>query len=71
VVLGRAGYTHAIFPHQRYDLSNHIYWMLYGKPGGKGHFSGIFSGELESEYARCLKERFISDTIYAIAEPGE
>jgi len=71
VVLSRAGYHHEILPHQRYDLSNHIYWMLYGKPGGKGYFSGIFSRELEREYAKCLKDRFLSDTLYAVAEPGE
>jgi SAM-dependent methyltransferase len=70
VVLSRAGYHHEILPHQRYDLSNHIYWMIYKKPGGKGYFSGIFPVELEREYAKCLKDRFLSDTLYAVAEPG-
>lgn len=67
-VLQKAGYNYDIFPLQRYDLSNHIYWMLYGKPGGKGFFNSIFSESLEYEYEKCLKEKFLCDTIYAIAE---
>jgi 2-polyprenyl-3-methyl-5-hydroxy-6-metoxy-1,4-benzoquinol methylase len=67
-VLEKSGYIYNIFPHQRYDLSNHIYWMLYGEPGGKGFFNQIFSIDLLEEYEKCLKSQFLCDTIYAIAQ---
>ena len=67
-VLQRAGYVYDIFPLERYDLSNHMYWMLYGKPGGKGFFKEIFSKDLLEEYEKCLKNQFLCDTIYAIAQ---
>lgn len=67
-VLDRAGYRSDIHPLQRYDLSNHMYWMQYGKPGGQGHYNTVFTPSLLSEYSRCLKSRFLCDTIYAIAE---
>jgi len=71
-VLDRAGYQAEIFPLQRYDLSNHMYWMQYGKPGGQGYYNSIFTPTLRAEYENCLKDRFICDTIYAVAEkePG-
>jgi len=67
-VLEMAGYHFEIFPLQRYDLSNHIHWMLEGKPGGQGRFSEVFSPSLLSEYEKNLKEKFLCDTIYAIAQ---
>ena len=66
-ILDSAGLDCQIFPHQRYDLSNHIYWMLYGIPGGKGYFNKYFSPYLLEEYEKSLKDRFICDTIYAVA----
>jgi len=66
-VLERAGYSFEIIPLQRYDLSNHLNWMLTGKPGGQGRFSTIFSPALLEEYETCLKEQFLCDTIYAVA----
>jgi SAM-dependent methyltransferase len=70
-VLERAGYRFTILPHQRYDLSNHMYWMLYRKPGGKGFFRPSFSYDLEQEYAKCLKDRFTCDTLIAVAQPED
>jgi len=67
-VLEDAGYQYEIFPLQRYDLSNHMYWMITGKPGGQGHFNAVFSPTLLDEYEKNLKERFLCDTIYAIAK---
>ena len=67
-VLEKAGYQYEIFPLQRYDLSNHMYWMITGKPGGQGHFNEVFSPFLLDEYEKNLKERFLCDTIYAIAK---
>lgn len=54
-------------PVQRYDLSNHVYWLTDGKPGGTGKHDNIFSKGLNEEYKKCLKDRWICDTILAIA----
>src|ERR1044071_5573803 len=35
-VLTRAGYNLEMKPVQRYDLSNHLVWMMKGQPGGMG-----------------------------------
>ena len=70
-VLGSAGYRYEILPLQRYDLSNHMRWMLTGKPGGHGYFKSIFPQSLLYEYEKCLIEQFLCDTIYAIAEKTE
>jgi 2-polyprenyl-3-methyl-5-hydroxy-6-metoxy-1,4-benzoquinol methylase len=68
-VITSAGYKYEIFPLQRYDLSNHMNWMLTGKPGGQGRFDNIFTQSLLDEYEKTLKNKFLCDTIYAIAEP--
>lgn len=67
IVLEKAGYRYEMYPLQRYDLSNHMYWMLTGKPGGQGFFNTIFPQSLLDEYEKTLKEQFLCDTIYAIA----
>lgn len=71
-VLDQAGYKSEIFPLQRYDISNHMYWMQYGKPGGQGYYNTIFTPTLLAEYEKCLKDKFICDTLYSVAEknPG-
>jgi len=66
-VLEKAGYSFEILPLQRYDLSNHMNWMLTGKPGGQSRFSEIFPESLLKEYENALKTKFLCDTIYAIA----
>jgi len=70
-VINRAGYRVEIHPLQRYDLSNHMHWMQYGKPGGQGCFNSVFTQTLLDEYATCLKTKFLCDTIYGIAEKLE
>lgn len=42
--------------------------MITGKPGGMGYFNTIFSPSLVKEYENNLKEKFLCDTIYAVAE---
>jgi SAM-dependent methyltransferase len=56
----------SIYPKQRYDLSNHMHWMIYGKPGGIGRYNSIFSPALLSEYAECLMDKFLCDTLFAV-----
>lgn len=58
--------TIKLIPIQRYDLSNHMYWLHYGKPGGAGKYSSIFPESLDTAYADCLKQYFLCDTILGI-----
>lgn len=53
---------------QRYDLSNHIHWMLAGKPGGMGLYNHIFSQTLLDAYADDLRKHLICDTLFAIVK---
>lgn len=57
-----------IYPHQRYDLSNHMHWMMYGKPGGVGRYNSVFSTKLLREYAKSLEEHFFCDTLFAVVK---
>jgi SAM-dependent methyltransferase len=67
-VLTRAGYSVKMIPAQRYDLSNHMVWMMDGKPGGAGRFNDLFTPELESAYAEALKRQWKCDTLFAVVE---
>lgn len=67
-VLIRAGYDVQMIPAQRYDLSNHMVWMMEGKPGGVGRFKEIFTPELEIAYAEALKKHLKCDTLFAVME---
>lgn len=67
-VLRKAGFSAvAIEPEQRYDLSNHMHWMLAGKPGGQGKYNHAFSPELLAAYSQNLKDRYLCDTLFAVA----
>lgn len=58
--------TVELIPIQRYDLSNHMCWLHYGKPGGTGKYNSVFPEPLDTAYAECLKQRFLCDTILGI-----
>ncbi|MFC1517602.1 class I SAM-dependent methyltransferase [Candidatus Margulisiibacteriota bacterium] len=53
-------------PIQRYDISNHIYWLTEGKPGGTGKYSNIFSEILNKEYRNSLERSWLCDSILAV-----
>ena len=66
-VINLAGMSNfTIFPLQRYDISNHMHWMMYGKPGGTSQYNSIFSPLLLAEYAKNLEDKFICDTLFAV-----
>ena len=50
------GWSFEITPHQRYDLSNHMWWMQTGKPGGRGKYAQIFSKQLDQQYKEDLEK---------------
>jgi len=66
-VITLAGFSEfTIFPRQRYDISNHMHWMMYGKPGGTGRYNSVFSPLLLKEYSKDLEDHFLCDTLYAV-----
>ncbi len=67
-LLDKLNCKYKLIPEQRYDLSNHIIWMLEGKPGGQNHFSNIFSDELINKYQQDLKDKWLCDTIICIIQ---
>lgn len=66
-MLEKAGMNNiSLFPRQRYDLSNHMHWMMNGKPGGTGRYNAVFSKELLAEYGKNLEDHFLCDTLFAV-----
>lgn len=57
-----------IIPHQRYPLSNHLYWLSEGKPNGHNIWGDFNNKDLESHYSDQLKKLNLTDTLIAIAE---
>lgn len=53
---------------QRFPLSNHLYWLKEGKPGGQHVFSKFNNDELNLAYENLLANIDETDTIIAIAE---
>ena len=71
MVLSSAGFASVdTIPEQRYDISNHVHWMRTGRPGGKGVYAHVLDQRLDAEYARCLKEHWYCDTVFAVAHNG-
>jgi SAM-dependent methyltransferase len=56
-----------ILQKQRYDLSNHMQWMMDGRPGGMGRFDDIFSSRLLDEYRQTLESHKVADALFAVA----
>jgi len=65
MLLDRVDMPYEIFPEQRYDLSNHMVWMMTGRPGGMGRFSHVFGEKTNSSYKEDLKKSWICDTLVA------
>ena len=62
----QAGYSVDYVKHvQRYPLSNHLYWLAFGRPGGHKNFAFIDSPELHSAYEKQLGGIGATDTIIA------
>ena len=63
----QAGFAATIIGTQRYDLSNHLRWMLTGKPGGQSFYGDILSAPVNAAYAEALSRAGNSDTLWAVA----
>ncbi len=66
-VLEKAGFFATIQGIQRYDLSNHMRWMLTGQPGGQGYYDPLL-GPVQESYANALIRGGYSDTLWAVAK---
>ena len=67
-VMDRLGYDYELLPEQRYDISNHFTWMMDGKPGGQGRFSGLLSEETLAAYRKDLMDSFTCDTVILVVK---
>jgi 2-polyprenyl-3-methyl-5-hydroxy-6-metoxy-1,4-benzoquinol methylase len=56
---------------QRYPLSNHLYWLAEGKPGGHKIWNFMDTDELNNAYRDKLSEFLACDTIIASARRAE
>jgi 2-polyprenyl-3-methyl-5-hydroxy-6-metoxy-1,4-benzoquinol methylase len=66
MVTNRAGLeTNYIKQIQRYPLSNHLYWLAKGKPGGHKEWGFLDSPELSLAYENQLSSIGGCDTIFA------
>ena len=65
---GEAGLEATIEGVQRYDLSNHIRWMLDGEPGGQGQYDHILTPSALVAYAESLINKGRADTLWAVAQ---
>ena len=63
-VLNSLKYKFEIVPEQRYDISNHMTWMMEGKPGGQNKFFKEFGLEFDQTYRQRLKDTWQCDTIF-------
>jgi SAM-dependent methyltransferase len=53
---------------QRYGLSNHLYWLVKGRPGGHVIWEEMFSDLTESLYSKDLAKNDTCDTLWFIAK---
>ena len=69
MAFGQAGLSVDVLNIQRYDLSNHLRWMLTGKPGGKGYYNTLLSESVNAAYADALVRAGHGDTLWAVTSP--
>ena len=58
----------SIQQYQRYPLSNHLYWLSKGKPGGHKFWNFLDSPILQQAYADTLSRIGQCDTLIAPLE---
>jgi len=57
-----------IYGYQRYPLSNHLYWLSKGMPGGQDKWPELSSDKLNFEYKEQLSKIDRTDTLIAIVQ---
>ena len=51
---------------QRYDISNHLYWLANQKPGGNGYYKNILSEKVNEAYIESLIDAKQTDTLFSV-----
>ena len=64
-VFQQAGYQYRVDYIQRYDLSNHLYWLGKRIPGGKGYYSDLLGEKVNQDYVEALVKKKQTDTLFA------
>lgn len=64
-IFNRAGYQFKFDFIQRYDISNHLFWLGKGIPKGQARYAYILGNAVNDEYVTALKESKQTDTIFA------
>lgn len=49
---------------QRYPLSNHLYWLAKGRPGGHKKWQIFNQKKLNEEYGKVLEQSCLCDTLF-------
>jgi len=65
-IFEHSGYNYDIQFIQRYDISNHLYWLANRRPNGRGAYSNILSDQVNDEYVKSLVNSKQTDTLFAI-----
>ena len=65
-LLNKFNLKYHIFYDQRYDLSNHLYWCINGKPGGSKYFTEKLGSRLENLYKKSLIKQGFADTLVGV-----
>lgn len=70
LTLEAAGFSlkHPPRGHQRYGLTNHLYWLSHGRPGGQAALAALDDTALERSYCDRLCTLGASDTLCANGE---
>ena len=55
---------------QRYPLSNHMFWLAKGQPGGHNAWAFLDGDMINSEYEKKLAEKGMCDTIFVEISGG-
>ncbi len=51
---------------QRYDISNHFYWLANNSPGGNGFYRELLPAPVNDAYVNALIKAKQSDTLFAV-----
>jgi 2-polyprenyl-3-methyl-5-hydroxy-6-metoxy-1,4-benzoquinol methylase len=67
--LSKSGFKNIVIKGvQRYSISNHLHWLVKGKPGGHINYSHLETDRLRSAYEEMLASIDQTDTLLLIAE---
>ena len=63
-VLDKLDLKYKLYPHQRYDFSNHFIWAFNRKPGGMSRYAPFFSDQFNQSYKTELERSGFCDTYF-------